>query len=403
MLKNLVTKVGLSEVEDAVDQNKINREWKNVSEEMYKRFATKSKLNVYLRDNPVDSFPREIKVTEDRRGKPVFGYLSLQINIQQNFYAEIRLLKDKTEAETRTTKAKELIASRPQTTHEPSKSFALAPIIEVFKKEDRKWIGANDEAKEIFAFVEKFREKMDGLSREEMETLLSGNVAEVNSFLQRHGFDLRIQQLVAGSIFLAAVMKIIVKWVKKGEPTTIKAKNGNEYSGVAMSDQNLFMVMNGAPQGILVLNTKSKDKVCITIHPEAPESGMEAWKLCLDLMNKPDKAPISAEEWEIKFPMIDFKAEEEIPLAGSMDQSSPPVIILQSKMQNIFQMDEAGAIAKSAFVREHVTLGADFVSKRKRLIIDEPCLIWIERDGIPFPLFAGWFNYGEWNDPKDKI
>lgn len=399
-----MAKISVSDVENIADTRRVEREIKRIGLELQNKFATKSKLFAFLQKNSLDSFPREVKITEDRRGKPIFGYLSLRITTDYGFHAETQLLKDQAEAKMETDKAKALIASWPRATHAPSKSFSLAPIIGALKKDGQNhgWVGASHEAKDIFAFVERFWEKTAGMSNEEMKAILSGNVAEVNDFLANHGFDLRIEQLIAGSTFMAAVMQIIVKWIKKGEPKTIKAKDGNEYSGVTMTDQTLFTVMTGAPQGILVLNTQSKDKVCITVHPEAPESGMESWKLCFDLMNKTNKAPMPAEDWEVKFPMIDFKAEEEIPLAGSTKQGNPPQVILQAKMQNIFQMDEAGAIAKSAFVAEMIPASIGWTSKRARLVIDEPCLVWIEREGVPFPVFAGWFNYGQWNDPKDK-
>src|SRR3989338_8005 len=107
----------------------------------------------------------------------------------------------------------DLTVQKKETAHEPSKSFSIIPIMKAFKKaeknlrgikEGQKWIGANDEAKEILAFVEKFREN-DELNHREMEALLSDNVAEVNSFLMNNGFDWRIKQLIAGSTFLVAV------------------------------------------------------------------------------------------------------------------------------------------------------------------------------------------------------
>ena len=65
-------------------------------------------------------------------------------------------------------------------------------------------------------------------------------------------------------------------------------------------------------------------------------------------------------------------------------------------------MDEFGAEAKTAFVAEGFSMGGSHIPVVRDLVIDKPFLLWIERKNVPFPLFAGWFNYGEWKDPKDN-
>lgn len=362
--------------------------------EAEKKFRIRSKFISYLKKEGT-SFPKKVAILRSNSAW-------LAVRIEENpFTAEVSLFE--TEAEARAFSNidfKNWLERQPATGQ--SMAFSILPIIHALDmKKGKHWEVSNPDAQEILRLAEKIAQEKDGLQPEELKTLLTSNVQEVNDFLLAEGMakDFVIEQIQPGSVFMAAIMSIAVQWVDPGEPREIRGRDGNLYPGIWVESQKTLKLKTTADgDKIMILCTELGDKVCLMKSPK-PKNGFEAWKKAMEMQNVP-KETIGAQRLCGHFPMVCLDREEEVPLAGAVDDSRPPMLLLQSRMKNLFTMDEFGAVVKSVFVAEGFSMGEDYTTEIMK--VDEPFILWIEREDVSFPLFAGWFDYGEWRDPKDQ-
>jgi len=110
-----------------------------------------------------------------------------------------------------------------------------------------------------------------------------------------------------------------------------------------------------------------------------------------------EKVKATAHNYEgASFPMIDLDEKPDIDWILGM-HISQDYYIEQAKQQTKFRMNEKGARVQSA-------VGMTFLCKSAGPaphIIDRPFLLWIKRDGLDFPLFAGLFAEDCWKEPDE--
>lgn len=252
-------------------------------------------------------------------------------------------------------------------------------------------------------FLEKFylRSTAEAASMENIETRASTIASELNDWMKERGFSIQLEDFQDGDFGVVSILDVLVEWVAKGVRRPLMHQ-GKEYDGVFMKKNFTYFKVKGHDEVVVKLDTKVPGEfVYMTKAPKELES--------LDLMNEVRKldlrARIRREEVETEygglvFPMIDLNQQVDITWLKSAYtmQGSKKWSIVQALQQTKFRMNEVGARAESA-----VALGMRCLSMqipKPPLMIDEPFFLWIAREGLTMPLFAGYLTPDDWKDPK---
>lgn len=85
---------------------------------------------------------------------------------------------------------------------------------------DSEWTGINDQQQEFLTWYAAHRDEITKLS--DLEALASTDFAALNTFLTAHGFTPMFQPFdPIDGIGVAAILDMLVEWVREGTPTTI--------------------------------------------------------------------------------------------------------------------------------------------------------------------------------------
>lgn len=240
----------------------------------------------------------------------------------------------------------------------------------------------------------------------EIESVVGRSADEINAFLARKGFSIRLDPFTDPRDFgVASVLDVLVEWLERGEVRSIRA-GGREYPAVRIpaGGSRATVVRHCGlpkfPNPIACLTTRSSagDIVCLTALDAAAvpdlitEGGLPSMVT--------DTVRFLNEYGGVVFPMVSLDQEVDIRwLLGLKTTGADglPAIVAQAKQQTKFRMNEVGARAESA-VAMGVTRG---MAPRPKpdLVIDQPFLCWVERPGIPVPLFFGHITPEDWKNP----
>ena len=99
------------------------------------------------------------------------------------------------------------------------------------------------------------------------------------------------------------------------------------------------------------------------------------------------------------FPMIDLNQQVDISWLGGLkttDEAGRVWEISQAKQQTKFKMNELGARVKSAVA---VAIRCLSIARNNPIIIDKPFFLWIQRQGLSYPLLYSYLDYECWSNP----
>lgn len=290
-----------------------------------------------------------------------------------------------------------------------STTQTLLPIAGALAKADA-YLGGNRPWRPTSPPQQRFLDRFHGMLRDavarvpEVESVVGRSAEEINAFLARKGFSIRLDPFTDPRDFgVASVLDVLVEWLERSEVRSIRT-GGREYPAVRIPAGGSRAVvvrhfgLQKFPNPIACLTTKSADIVCLTaldashVPDLITEGGFPSMIT--------DTVKFLPEYGGVVFPMVSLNQEVDIGWLLGLSTTGTdglPAIVTQAKQQTKFRMNEVGARAESA-VALGVTRG---MAPRPKpdLVIDQPFLCWIERPGIPFPLFLGHITPDDWKNP----
>lgn len=254
------------------------------------------------------------------------------------------------------------------------------------------------------------REIFKKFSSDELQGFMSDNAEALNKILGEHGFSIQLNKFKTGSVGVVAIQDIIVKWFLEGTKTTINAA-GTSYEGVHLTTHIGFFTPpeNSSDAAIVIVEllTKSDDRVYLVtkrdgeLFTDMPSDETVAQAVMHYQAALRNDVYIYNYTFDgVKFPMIMYTKQPDI--SWILGLQAGDFAIVQALQEVIFKMNEKGAQAKAATALEFGALASPFAPKPKEtLIIDKPFLVWIERAGVPLPIFADYMLKTYWKNPGE--
>ncbi len=250
-------------------------------------------------------------------------------------------------------------------------------------------------------------DKLKIFDEQELKSWASSNVNELNAILKKEGFTIQLQPFQDEYSFgVVSILDVLVKWLEKGEKSTINV-DGKTYDSVNMDSGFGVYSSPNYPNPLLCVFTKSGDQVWMTVADEP----LEGFAL-LEKINNIEQA-IEIDHYDrVQFPMIDYDKKVDIKWLEELKMPMPSgaeYFIRQALQQTKFKMNDEGAHVKSAVAIECAIKCCQ--RKYKSLVIDKPFYLWIERPAqkydpqikqkltLPFPIIAGYFDTDCWKNP----
>jgi len=273
-----------------------------------------------------------------------------------------------------------------------SLAYSVHPLAAVLAKAleflgGGQWSSNNEKQAELLSIVKAISSKdFESLA---METIVSYSADQINEFLARHGFDIRIDQLDSNEFGVASVLKILMTWIESQE-TTIYAQNGSRYQGVKITE-NISLLNSSHCEGHIVeIQSKEGFNIYLVDVPSSPSDEQElfAWA---KRMADTKSYNVSLELKSVSFPEVEMNCRPDI--SWMIGMSSGLNVITQALMQTKFKLNKIGAKAEAAAaiaVRKGISFG------ELNLIFNKPFMVWIEKPGISMPVFVSWCDYDSW-------
>lgn len=250
-----------------------------------------------------------------------------------------------------------------------------------------KFEGVTDQQRD---FLDSFQDLMDGASHiDELESIADEH-KQVNAWLQERGLELPLTSSF-DAFAVASVLNILLSWLYKGSKTSITGADNTAYTGVHIKDG---VIVGHAPalhpHPVVRVSTQSGDTVCMSMIDDAPKGFEGLFLKAADL----ERVKATSHSYQgVCFPMIDLDIQPDISWMEGM-QVGGDYRIECAIQQTRFRMNEEGAKTES-------TAAATICRAMARPhILDRPFLLWIQRDGMKFPVFAALLCEDVWKEPK---
>jgi len=268
---------------------------------------------------------------------------------------------------------------------------------------NRKWNSINtDQERFLTTAFEPGRNLAQYMRPGELDSVASWECKIVNAFLKKHGFKIQLEEFDDDTFGVASVMKVMDRWIKEGKSTQIDCQDGEMREGFEVTAGYEVLLARSHPNPIACITTQNGDRVHFTV-AEKKATGF-------DLLDKITKISSEGEKVGSMFdalqaPMIDLDLESDVSWLLDMWTNSAAgqkARITQALLQTKLKINETGFLCESA-ASMAVTLEACYDGPSNPLIIDEPCLFWIERPGLPrtLPIIAAYLDYDVWNSPGE--
>lgn len=286
-----------------------------------------------------------------------------------------------------------------------SASSAAYPIVAALLAADA-FLGPGREWRPCAAEQERFLGAFFAAGRSEVgripeiESLASRDAAELNEFLARRGFPAFFAPFGGHRFGTASVLDLLAEWAREGHVTELETEDGRRFPAVRIAAGGVrFLRAPAHPRPIARLATRSGDIVFMTMMDE-PLRGFDLLELALVL----SRVGQEVDEFDgLVFPMVDLEQEIGLGwLAGlaTDDDDGLPWEIEAALQRNRLRMNEIGARAESAVLLQVVPASIDF-EREPDHVIDQPFLLWFEREGLTQPLLAAYVAEEHWRNPGD--
>lgn len=255
-------------------------------------------------------------------------------------------------------------------------------------------------------FLERYMQDKNALkafSSDELRTWVSMDADELNAILRKEGFGIQLDSFRPTEFGVVSILDVMMKWLHEGQRSsiTVETKEAEPIRYDAFELKNGFAVgkLSGYAHPIVTIKTKNedgtpgKDLVHLAVADEAL-GGDQLWEKILKLRSLERK---EVEEYtHAVIPMIDY--DQSFKLDWLLNLNVNGWFISQALQQTKFKMNDKGARVKSAVAIAMMRSAMPMPSNK--LIIDKPFYLWIEREGVPYPVFTGYLDEQFWKDPK---
>ncbi len=287
---------------------------------------------------------------------------------------------------------------------------ALSIAEEKFLKLEDAWQTINPKQQVLIERYWPFKAQLAKLLPEELRSMASLNIAEINKFLKDNGFDIQLKDRPNFDVdghpehfAVASILKIMLMWKKPGTETILKTDAGS-YPAVSMrvergAEFSIVRSLNGGE--VLMMKAENGDSVYMqlhenSIHGNEPLREFELIEYGKQLVSQ-EHIDLTYNYDAAVFPMVDLNQEVDISWLRGLTKSQ--YSIDQALQQTKFQMNEKGAAAQSAVAIVGVFTTSHLDQKKPIFKIDKPFYLWIIRDGVCMPLFAAYIDTCDWKKP----
>ena len=267
------------------------------------------------------------------------------------------------------------------------------------------WTTSNNTQREFMALFWDHMPVVDQLG-ENLKRKADRDYEVINKWLKDNKFDIQLtvpaDNNTSNVFAVASILDVLVEWLELGEKTSLRSViTGNSFDAVELKRaQGVVGFLDEAihPHNVVRLTTKSGDFVFMTCIDSLPKNTFaiaDKIRSLEEVFKMPDQVD------GVVFPMVDYNSQVDISWICGMTtgKSLDDFKIEQALQQTKFRMNERGARAQSA-----VAMGfrcRSVAPVRHTVYMDRPFLLWIERQGIKVPLFAGVFAEDVWKEPKE--
>ena len=255
-------------------------------------------------------------------------------------------------------------------------------------------VTCNDEQKD---FINRYVANSDAFLSlflpQELRARASTNIPALNDWLEQEGFDIRLSEGIPDTYGVVAILKIALEWKQKARQTSIEY-SGQQYSAFELErkkhDCSVFHV-EGYAHPIARVVTKNNDTVYFAL-ADAPADDMQLQDKVVKLLAQ--KKISNADHDSVIVPKVSLDIRKKLEkLLGLVIGDGR---IMQAEQQTKFSMDETGARVEDA-----VALLIERCMPQPAYILNKPFYVWIVRDGMQEPYFAGYITPKDWKNLND--
>lgn len=229
----------------------------------------------------------------------------------------------------------------------------------------------------------------------EIESLASWKADELNALLLRRGFGIQLQPFNDKTFGVVSILDLPVKWIEKGDVTTIKGVDSDTYPAVHLGFKAVsFVNASGHTYPIARISTMNGLVVAMTMVDQAPQ---DEFDLSATVERIRQNLTLNREFGGLVFPMVTLDQTVDISwLVGlcTVGEDARRAEITQALQQTKLKMNEVGARAESAAAIAVTREMAMVVNPD--LVIDRPFIVWFEREGLSKSLFAAYVTEADW-------
>lgn len=230
----------------------------------------------------------------------------------------------------------------------------------------------------------------------ELKGVVSDDADTVNRFLGDNGFSLRIGKLNAREFASVSLMTLLLQWREKASVTSVERREVR-YPAIRIGKNVKFFSVMGGDHPVARILTENGDFVFLT-----PVAESMTYSQPFSLLNavhaiEPMLSPAPGFDGVV-FPMVNMDVGQELADFAGAYVNDDGRRIVKVIAQNILKVNEYGALAKNATV---AVATRSFRMPAPDMVINQPFLLWIRRDGLTEPLFITHVAPEFWENPGE--
>ncbi len=263
---------------------------------------------------------------------------------------------------------------------------------------NRSWNSINPHQAEFFRIFGSIRHLIpqlmaDGLIDHE----ISWDAPVVNKWLARKGFPMELtDQHNPDYFYVGSVYRQLIKWLVPGTALDLVATNGRTYPGALLESGLSFYESR---QGLVAAVATEGNDVAYFMRMAYPDPG--PFGLMKNAMAIQKQLTPVYKYGELLFPMVDLEVTTDVNWlvgANTVSQSGKNAKVAQAIQMSRLKLNQFAGLAESGFAMS-MLMEAAFI--RERMVINSPFLFWIDRPGVPIPMFTAWIKPDAWKNPGE--
>lgn len=230
----------------------------------------------------------------------------------------------------------------------------------------------------------------------------TGSISNHVEFLRKHGWQAQITgPLMDGEIATAAVLDVLVEWLKAGKDSSITIPGGQSFPAFELKhdeyENPIAIYEHLRVVGLhVMLGTKSGDNVHIMEVERPPVTVLDLRELVDVMINGLQRI---ARSCTVVIPKVDLASKQSLdwlPGLHTVGEDGMPACIAQAVQQATLKMNEVGARARAA---DEMMMTRGMAPREDKLYIDKPFLFAITRHNVKLPVFAAYVDTDSWKNP----